>query len=143
MLLNRLKTSILLNKLKKLTKISVRREGAGYYQPFRSGDKKYEDLREDKWNQLTEWDKISGGFSVVKREMKLYFEELREKYSLDASFNNFEDQEIVKLWDFNQKNNTIVSSLYNKRNQLNDMNKWVTACDSDYNEGYHRFYSYI
>jgi hypothetical protein len=143
MLLNRLKTTILLNQLNKLTKIPVRRENAGYYQPFKSGHKKYEEIREEKWNQLTEWDKISGGFHVVKQEIKLYFEELKEKYSLDASFNRFEDQEIVKLWDFNQKNNKIVSSLYNKRNKLNDLNKWVTACDSDYNEGYHRFYSYI
>jgi len=137
MLLNRLNSRLLLNKLsKKLSRTPIR---TSFYQPFKSGDKKYDEAREQEWEQLTEWDKINGGIRIIKDEIKLWIEEMKEKYSLDNSLPRFEDKEIVRLWDFNQNNNDIISSYYNNRRELNDMNRWRTACDSDWNEGQHSF----
>src|ERR1700761_1298784 len=95
----RLLNRILINKIIKPNKCQTR---SGYYQPFRSGDKKYEDIRNEKWEQISEWDKIVGGFHVLKHEFRLWAQECRNQYSMDSTWNTYEDMEIVKYWDFDQ-----------------------------------------
>ena len=132
MLLKRLMNCVLLNKTFKLNKCQTR---SGYYQPFRSGDKKYEDLREEKWENMSEWDKIVGGWHTLKHEFRLWGREIRNQYSLDSTVDSYANGEIVKLWDFDQRNNDIISSYNNNDFSTNDMTRWRTACDSDHNEG--------
>ena len=110
-------------------------DGLQIYQPFRSGAAKYEDIREKKWQEMSEWDKFIGGWHALKHEFKLWEQECRNTYCSDSTVNSFDNKEIVKLWDFDQRNNNIVSSVNNDQMDTNDMNRWRTSCDSAYGEG--------
>lgn len=112
-------------------------DGLQVYQPFRSGGAKYEEIREKKWEELSEWDKLVGGWTSLKHEFRLWKQEVRDQYFLDATPNIFANKEIVKLWDFDQRNNDVISSVNNMdaSRETNDMKKWRTSCDSVYGEG--------
>ncbi|XP_054154382.1 complex I intermediate-associated protein 30, mitochondrial-like [Oppia nitens] len=115
--------------------------GAGLYQPYLSGHKKYEEKRDKNWEQLSEWDKLKMSVKTIKQETSLWVQEMRDTYGLDNTTDFYEDQEIIKYWDFNQRNNDRISSYCNTFNRgviMNDMKRWRTACDSDHNEGYSR-----
>ncbi|CAG2112915.1 unnamed protein product [Medioppia subpectinata] len=122
-------------------RMCCRRGNAGWYQPFRSGAKKYEDIREAKWEAIPEWEKLTGGYHALKDEVKMWAEEVRDRYGLESLYDHYDDGEVVKLWDFNQRHNGVITSYHNRDNrgvETNDMKKWIIACDSDYNEGYTR-----
>ena len=110
--------------------------GLQIYQPFRSGGAKYEEIREKKWQEMSEWDKFVGGLHTLRQEFRMWGQEVRDQYGMDATYNHFENKEIVKLWDFDQTNNNVISSVNNDSFETNDMKRWRTSCDSIYGEGY-------
>lgn len=88
-----------------------------------------------------EWDRVKDAFKTMIDEFRWLFNILKNNnlgaFRSDNKIIRFEDEEIVKVWDFDQRNNGRISSLYldYKKNKLNDMDNFQVSCDSDFDIG--------
>lgn len=111
-----------------------------FYEQTRTGSLEYE---QKKFKKLypTEKDRIIDSVKSTNDELRWAWKRFKTDvigmFRSDTKNFVFDDQEIVKVWDFDQRNNGKVSSLYldYKRDKLNDMNNFQVSCDSDYELG--------
>lgn len=99
------------------------------------------ELDEKKYNKISERERLKLKVQQIKSDFKWAFERFKDytirAFNSDNTFIHFDDNQIIKIWDFDQRNNNKLSSYYvdYKLDKMNDMNNWTCTCDSDYDLG--------
>lgn len=116
------------------------------YEQTRSGSMEFERKKLKQLREKSEIERLKLGVKAIKNEIAWTWDNFKNRtiyaFSSDNKRMTFEDQEIVKFWDFNQANNGKVSSflMEHKTDKLNDMNNWSATCDADFDIGLYLIY---
>lgn len=113
-----------------------------FYEQTKSGSVAFEERKEKilKGNK-TEAELMVEHAKDMKHDIKWFWNIVKDRtvgvFRSDNKRVCFEDQELVKFWDFNQHNNNVLSSydLDYKKDKFNDMNNWQVTCDADFDVG--------
>lgn len=100
-----------------------------------------QEFDEKKYNKISERDRMKLRVEQFKSDFKWALERFKNytirAFNSDNTFVHFDDNQLIKIWDFDQRNNDKLSSYYveYKLDKMNDMNNWTCTCDSDYDLG--------
>ncbi|UXI19541.1 mitochondrial inner membrane protease subunit [Sarcoptes scabiei] len=130
-----MKSRIILRKISDINLIARR----CIYEQYKSGSFDYE---KKKNQNISLKDRIDLTTKAFRQNLKWSWERMKKStgslYRSDCEFHSFDDNQLIKVWDFNQKNNDKISSLVlkYKENKTDDFKNWTATCDSDYDVGY-------
>lgn len=129
-----MKSRIILRKISDINLIARR----CIYEQYKSGSFDYE---KKKNQNISLKDRIDLTTKAFRQNLKWSWERMKKStgslYRSDCEFHSFDDNQLIKVWDFNQKNNDKISSLVlkYKENKTDDFKNWTATCDSDYDVG--------
>ena len=113
------------------------------YEQTRAGSVKLEEKQKQLVRQSygSEMARFKASVKDFKKDLAWSLQRAKD-VSLDSMRSDnkrfqFDENETIKFWDFNQANNDKISSfrLDNKNDKLNDFNNWHCTCDSDFDVG--------
>ena len=108
------------------------------YEQTRSGSVDFENKKRA---QMNETQRLKETTKMMKKDLKWAWQIFKDAtfnaFRADVGTVAFDDNQLIKIWDFNQRNNEKLSSysLEFKSDKLNDMNNWLVTCDADYDVG--------
>ncbi|XP_046909327.2 complex I intermediate-associated protein 30 [Dermatophagoides farinae] len=109
------------------------------YEQTRSGSVDFENKKRA---QMNETQRLKETTKMMKKDLKWAWQIFKDAtfnaFRADVGTVAFDDNQLIKIWDFNQRNNEKLSSysLEFKSDKLNDMNNWLVTCDADYDVGF-------